>query len=382
VPLDRLTSVLVKPAGPDCNMSCEYCFYLEKAAQFEGAGHRMTEEVQRAMIREAMRAADEQVIFVWQGGEPTLMGPGFFERAVELQMKFGRGKTVGNALQTNGLLLDDRWVRLFSRYQFLIGISIDGPNRVHDHYRRRLGGQPSHARAAAATRRLLGEGVAVNALSVVNDHSVKYPREIYSHLRGLGLAHLQFIPCVEPAAFRPSPEAYGDFLCQLFDVWTRDFRGGVPAATVRNFESLLHLYAGLPAPECTLMESCGVYLVVEHDGGVYPCDFYVEPEWRLGDVRKDSLLELLNGERQREFGALKARLHPLCEECSYLGRCLGGCTRHRPAPEGLNLYCESFKALFQHAGERMERMVAHMREDPVEQKPAPKRGKRKRRRKK
>ena len=228
MPLDRLTSVLVKPAGPDCNMSCEYCFYLEKAAQFEGAGHRMTEEVQRAMIREAMRAADEQVIFVWQGGEPTLMGPGFFERAVELQMKFGRGKTVGNALQTNGLLLDDRWVRLFSRYQFLIGISIDGPNRVHDHYRRRLGGQPSHARAAAATRRLLGEGVAVNALSVVNDHSVKYPREIYSHLRGLGLAHLQFIPCVEPAAFRPSPEAYGDFLCQLFDVWTRDFRGGRP----------------------------------------------------------------------------------------------------------------------------------------------------------
>ena len=379
MPRDRLTSVLVKPAGPDCNMACEYCFYLGKGELFEGARHRMTDEVQRALIRETMRAGGEQVIFVWQGGEPTLMGPGFYERAVELQMKFGRGKTVGNALQTNGLLLDERWVRLFSRYQFLIGISLDGPAQVHDHYRRRLGGQPSHARAAAATRRLLGEGVAVNSLSVVTDHSVKYPREIYSHLRGLGLAHLQFIPCVEPAAFRPSPEAYGDFLCELFDIWTRDFKQGFPAATVRNFESLLHLYAGLPAPECTFMESCGVYLVVEHDGGVYPCDFFVEPEWRLGEVTRDSLLELLNGERQRAFGELKTRLHPECVACPWLERCRGGCTRHRPEPEELNLFCRSFQALFRHAGERMEQMVAHMQGGGREE-AAPRRRKRKRRR--
>ena len=359
-PLEPLTSVLVKPAGPDCNMACDYCFYLNKAELFHGQRHRMTAEVQRAMIRETMRAAGKQVVFVWQGGEPTLMGHRFFERAVELQMKFGRDQTVGNALQTNGLLLDERWIRLFRRYRFLIGVSIDGPEEVHDHHRRRLGGQGSHARAVAASRRLLEAGVSTNALSVVTDHSVKYPRQVFAHLRQLGLTHLQFIPCVEPANRRPDPEAYGAFLCQVFDLWCKDFRQGLPRATVRNFESLLHLYAGYPSPECTLMEACGVYLVVEHDGSVYPCDFYVEPQWRLGDVTQDSLQALLNSQRQKAFGQLKAQLCQSCQVCPWVSYCRGGCTRHRPDPGELNLFCDAFQALFRHAEPRMERMVAQL----------------------
>ena len=360
MPPDLLTSVLVKPDGPDCNMACDYCFYLDKAELFQGASHRMSDDVQRALVRETMRAAGKQVIFVWQGGEPTLMGHRFFERAVELQMKFGRGQTVGNALQTNGLLLDDRWLQLFRRYRFLIGISLDGPEQVHDHHRRRLGGQGSHARAVAATRRLLEAGISTNSLSVVTDHSVKFPRQIYSHLRSLGLTHLQFIPCVEPSERRPDPAAYGDFLCQVFDLWCKDFRKGLPTATVRNFESVLHLYAGYPAPECTLMDSCGVYLVVEHDGGVYPCDFYVEPQWRLGDVTRDSLGDLLNSDRQRGFGQLKTQLCRRCQACPWLAYCRGGCTHHRPAPGELNLFCDAFKALFHHASPRMKRMVAQL----------------------
>jgi len=182
---------------------------------------------------------------------------------------------------------------------------------------------------------------------------VERPEAIYRHLREIGLAHLQFIPCAEPEAYRPDPEAYGRFLCAIYDLWRQDFRGGVPQVMVRNFESLLHLYAGLEAPECTLMPSCGVYVVVEHDGGVYACDFYVDDEHRLGDVMSDDLQALLDGQQQHDFGRLKTRLHHACRACPWQRLCQGGCTHHRPSPPGLNWFCESFKALFRHAGKEL-----------------------------
>jgi uncharacterized protein len=203
-----LSSVLIKPAGPDCNMACAYCFYRDKDALFEGAPvHRMSEAVLEETMRQLLGQPIPSISIGWQGGEPTLMGLPFFEKAVQIQARFGRGKTVGNGLQTNGLLLDKAWADFLRRYQFLVGLSLDGPEEVHDRYRRLAGGQPSWRKIVDAARLLLDAGVAVNALTVVNDLTAGRAREIYEFHRELGLVHMQFIPCVEADPERPGRAA-------------------------------------------------------------------------------------------------------------------------------------------------------------------------------
>ncbi len=365
----RLNSVLVKPAGPDCNMACSYCFYLEKSVLFPGIkAHRMSEEILQEMIRQVMGQSRQEVSFGWQGGEPTLMGLPFFERAVEFQEKIGRGHVVGNGLQTNGLLIDKQWAEFLKEYKFLVGLSIDGPEHVHDHYRLMRNGKGSWSRVVDKARLLLDTGVEVNALAVVNDYSVKYPEEIYECLKSIGLNYMQFIPCVETdsrnpdqsAPFSVPPEKYGEFLCTVFDLWLADFADDVPSTSVRFFDSVFFHYVGLPPPECTLLEECGVYVVVEHNGDVYSCDFFVEPEWRLGNVMKDDLRILLNSEKQREFGRLKATLPGECRECQWLRYCRGGCTKdrlHNPDDRTLNHLCSSYKIFLKHADATLKKLA-------------------------
>ncbi len=365
----NLNSVLIKPAGPDCNMSCPYCFYVGKRRMFPEAGvHRMSEEVLEETIRQVLKRGRRSLSFSWQGGEPTLMGLAFFEKAVRLQMEFGRGHEVGNGLQTNGLLIDRRWADFLREFRFLVGLSLDGPQHVHDRYRRLPDGRGSWSLVVDRARLLLDAGVDVNALTVVNDYSVQFPEEIYQFLKVLGLCHMQFIPCVEldpqdanrSARFSVSPLKYGEFLTRLFDMWLADFVGGQPTAPVRYFDSLFYLYAGLAPPECTLLRECGDYLVVEHSGDVYSCDFFVEPAWRLGQVMEDDLEFLLNSRRQREFGRMKAILLPECQECRWLHLCRGGCTkdrRHNPGNSERNYLCPAYKLFFQHADSRLREMA-------------------------
>jgi uncharacterized protein len=286
-----IDSVLIKPAGPDCNMACTYCFYLEKKRLFDKTKiHRMSEDILKETVRQAMTQGGTQVSFAWQGGEPTLMGLPFFKKAVEFQKRFGRAQSVGNGLQTNGILIDRDWADFMKAYNFLVGLSLDGPEHIHNRYRFMKAGGGSWQHVVASAKRMRDADVALNALIVVNDYSVKFPQEIYEFHKDLGLTHMQFIPCVEPdpkdhkkaAPFSVPPEAYGAFLCALFDQWMADFANGVPATSIRYFESLLYGYVGMPAPQCTLLPTCGVYTVVEHNGDVYSCDFFVEPEWRLG----------------------------------------------------------------------------------------------------
>ena len=369
-PRKDLTSVLIKPAGPDCNLACSYCFYREKEALFAGAPvRRMTEAVLEETMRQILAQPVPAVSIGWQGGEPTLMGLPFFEKAVELQARFGRGKSVGNGLQTNGLLLDRDWAAFLRRYNFLVGLSLDGPEELHDHYRRLAGGQPTWKRTVEAARLLLDAGVAVNALTVVNDVTAGHAREIYEFHRALGLVHMQFIPCVETdperpdraAPFAASGEAFGRFLAEVFDLWLGDFRDGGPTTFVRFFDSIFYRYVDREPPECDLADACGTYLVVEHNGDVFACDFFVEPEWRLGNVMEGKLVHMLNSARQRGFGARKAALPAECRGCAWLALCRGGCPKDRlrdPSDAGLNHFCAGFKSFFAHADARMKELAA------------------------
>lgn len=403
-PQKPLTSVLVKPAGPDCNLHCEYCFYLEKAALFpEERIHRMDLGLLEELIRQGMTQSGSQISFGWQGGEPTLMGLDFFKKAVAWQQKYGRGQSVGNGLQTNGILIDDDWCAFLKEYNFLVGLSLDGPELIHDRYRRLRNKKGTWKKVHESAQRMLDAGVSVNALVVLNDHSVRFPEEIYAYHKELDLTFMQFIPVIQGPGDKVSPsglqasssggaesvvpktdvpdigvpeigvqefgitaEQFGAFLCTLFDLWVGDFENGLPTTSVRWFDSVFYSYVDLPPPECTLLEECGTYVVVEHNGDVYACDFYVEPEWRLGNIRDDSLTDLLNSSRQKEFGCMKSSLHASCLECPWLKYCRGGCTRERFMEgdlSGLNHRCEAYKRYFSHAHDRLTSLAEKWKRD-------------------
>jgi uncharacterized protein len=370
---ETLDSILIKPAGPDCNLSCDYCFYLKKADLFpESRVHRMSEDVLEETCRQMMTLASPSLSFGWQGGEPTLMGLDFFERAVEHQKRFGQGKTVSNGLQTNGLLLDEKWARFLRRYRFLVGLSLDGPEHVHDRYRQSRTGKGSWQRTVEKAKLLLDNGVMVNALAVVNDYSARFPEEIYSFLKALGFDYQQLIPCVEPApetgaapaGFSVTPEAYGEFLVRMLDCWTADFKDDEPTTSIRFFDAVLQKYLGDPPADCTLLDTCGVYLVVEHNGDVFPCDFFVTPKRKLGNVLDDSLEELFASKAMRDFAGVKRALPKECRTCPWLDKCAGGCPKDRPVINGQlapSYFCRAYKRFFKHAHPRLQALASRLR---------------------
>ena len=365
----KLDSILIKPAGPDCNMLCTYCFYLEKSSLYPDVkAHRMSEEILEKMVKQVMARGEQQVSFSWQGGEPTLMGLPFFEKAVEFEKRYGRGHSVGNGLQTNGILIDTAWAKFLKKYSFLVGLSLDGPEHVHDHYRFLRNRKGSWSLVVDKAKLLLDSDVEVNVLTVLNDYSVEFPEEIYIFHKSLGLNYMQFIPCVETdpkdltraASFSVPAQEYGEFLCKLFDLWQADFKENTPTTSIRFFDSVFFSYAGFSPPECTLLGECGVYVVVEYNGDVYSCDFFVEPEWRLGNVMENDLFHMLNSQKQKKFGRMKAELPDDCRKCQWLHYCRGGCTKDRirdPQDQGLNHFCQSYKMFFEHADDRLKTMA-------------------------
>jgi len=366
----HLDSILIKPAGPDCNMNCTYCFYLKKSELFPDTKvHRMKEETLEEVTRQFLAQPLRELSFSWQGGEPTLMGLPFFQKAVDLQQKYGHGQIVGNGLQTNGYLINEKWAEFLNTYKFLIGLSLDGPEHVHDKYRFLGNGKGSWSRVVKSAKLLLDAGVAVNAISVVNDYSVRFPQEIYDYFKNLGLEYMQFIPCVEAdpkkssrlASFSVSAQAYGTFLCTLFDLWLADFKDGKPTTSIRFFDSVFYGYVGMPPPECTLLEKCGNYVVVEYNGDVFSCDFFVEESWRLGSVLSGSLIDMLNSKQQNVFGEKKKSLPKECSDCRWLHHCRGGCTKDRirdPQARELSHCCSAYKMFFQHADIHLQKIAS------------------------
>lgn len=389
----RAYHVMAKPIGPICNLDCTYCFYLEKENLFpRGENFRMREEILEAYIRQYIASQHvPEVSFAWQGGEPTLLGVGFFRKVVELQKKYAAGRVIHNALQTNGTLLDDEWGEFLAENRFLVGLSLDGPARLHDAYRLTKRGGGSYEKAVKGLRLLKKHGVEFNTLTVVHAANVRHPLEVYRFLREIGSGFLQFIPLAErlPDAeaqslglslaappgggqagrlpvteWCPSPRDYGEFLCTIFDEWVRRDVGRV---FVQLFDVTLGNWMGMGGGLCVFSETCGTALAIEHDGSVYACDHYVYPRFRLGNILNQSLGDMVNSEFQRGFGeAKKTGLPRYCRECDVRHLCHGECPKHRflrtPDGEpGLNYFCAAYKRFFRHSAPAMKTMAALLR---------------------
>jgi uncharacterized protein len=390
-PAGRPFWVMAKPMGPRCNLDCTYCYYLHKVEFYpDEKRFRMSPDVLETFIRDYIasqsRAGLKDIQFAWQGGEPTLLGLDYFKTIVALQRRYcPPGHTISNALQTNGTLLDDDWARFLHEERFLVGLSLDGPPRLHDHYRRDRRDQPSSSRVLAGWERLVRHGVDTNVLCTVNARNADYPLEVYRYFREMGVEFVQFIPIVERigphgelagppggddddfavAPWSVAPAQYGRFLCAIFDEWVRHDVGRV---FVQLFDLQLGVWAGQPASLCVYAPTCGSGLALEHNGDVYACDHYVYPDYRLGNVTQTPIGALASLPQQRRFGLDKAdRLPAACKTCKWRFACHGGCPKHRflptpqDDPERLNYFCQSNRVFLAHAEPYLATMVSLLR---------------------
>lgn len=378
--------IMAKPHGPICNLDCTYCYYLEKEKLYpqKSRDFRMRDHVLEKYVRQYIETYPGDVVqFAWQGGEPTLLGMAWFERVVELQQKYANGKTIENALQTNGTLLDDHWSEFFARNRFLIGLSIDGPEDLHDAYRVDKGGQPTFARVMRGLGLLKKHGVEFNTLTVVNRLNSYHPLEVYQFLKEIGSKYLQFIPVVEQVASEPDanglvllkpyarqktevsdwsvePLQFGIFLQQVFDSWVVQDVGRI---FVQIFDVALESWYGVPQSLCVFKPECGSALAMEHNGDLYSCDHFVYPENRLGNIMEGSMGALVASPQQARFGRAKAVALPSdCQTCDVRFACNGECPKHRFAQTsageyGLNYLCAGYKHFFRHIDPYMRFMA-------------------------
>jgi uncharacterized protein len=382
--------LMAKPIGARCNLDCAYCFYLEKEKLYtDTANLRMTPAVLETFVRDYISAQPGPTVsFAWQGGEPTLLGLDFFRAAVALQARYAQGRTIENAFQTNGVLLDDEWAEFFVRHRFLVGLSIDGPAHLHDAYRVDKGGNSSFARVMAGLQVLKRHGVEFNTLTTVHRKNSVRPLEVYRFLREVGSGYLQFIPIVERDAGGKDPDLelaappdradvatlegrvkpwsvrpadFGDFLCRIFDEWIKSDVGRV---FIQQFDAALANWSGASAGLCVFSENCGRALAVEHNGDTYSCDHYVYPRYKLGNLMNTALVDLVDSQEQQQFGRAKSLTLPrYCRECPVRFACHGECPKHRflRTPEGqpgLNYLCAGYKRFFTHIDSPMRTMAA------------------------
>lgn len=362
-------NILLKPASGDCNLRCSYCFYHDEmqCRQTESFG-RMSLETLEQIIAKSMEAAEGQCTFGFQGGEPTLAGLQFFERVVELQERYKRlGLRVYNALQTNGTLLNDQWGAFLHQHNFLVGLSLDGDERIHNLYRRDGRGNGTFARVEAAADLLRHHQVDFNVLTVVTAQTAKNIRRIYRYFLRKEYLHQQYIPCLDPLEvqrggqrYSLTPELYGRFLSTLFDLWYEDRCSGKPVS-IRYFDNLLLMCQGRLPEACGMLGHCGIQYAVEADGSVYPCDFYMLDSYCLGNFRENTLEEL--DQKRKEIGFLQQSMtiHEACRVCPWRTLCRGGCRRDRVVQEngrlGLNYYCQAYRIFFTNAAPKLLRLA-------------------------
>lgn len=353
--------VMVKPVGSRCNLSCRYCYYLDK-----GSGQVMDEALLEEFTRQYIEAQTvPQVLFTWHGGEPLLKSLSFYQRALELQQKYARGRQIDNCLQTNGTLLNDEWCRFFHDNRFLIGISIDGPQALHDAYRHTRQGGASWHEVMRGIQLLKQHGVEWNAMATVNAVNVEQPQVFYRFFREIGCDFLQFTPVVEPdkPACSITADQWGRFLCAVYDEWVRQDVGRV---FVQLFDATLANWCGVMPGVCSMSATCGHAVAMEADGTVYSCDHFVRPEYRLGNIRQQPLVALLYSERQQQFGRSKQTSLPQqCRECRWLFACHGECPKNRLQNDcygnpGLNWLCRGYQQFFAHVAADMDWMKAEL----------------------
>lgn len=379
---------MAKPAGSRCNLACEYCYYLEKSHLYaDRAQQVMSDETLEFFIREYLAAQIQpQVLFTWHGGE-TLMRPvSFYRRAMELQRKYAGGRTIDNCIQTNGTLLTDEWCAFFKENHWLVGVSIDGPQEFHDEFRRNKAGRPSFRQVMRGIGLLNRHGVEWNALAVVNDFNADYPLDFYRFFKEIDCRYIQFTPIVERAEphadgrtlaaadeagsgglldFSVTPEQWGNFLVAIFDEWVRN---DVGRFFVQLFDATLANWVGQSPGICTLAPTCGHAGVVEWNGDVYSCDHFVFPQYRLGNIRENTVTEMMHSSRQLAFGQAKRTALPRqCRECRFLFACNGECPKNRFArtsdgEAGLNYLCRGYRQYFEHVAPYMDWMKKELLE--------------------
>jgi len=359
-------------------LACEYCFYRETTPVLypEQKRHRMTVETMDHVVSDLLSYRFPETVFCWQGGEPTLMGLDFYKATVESQMKHGKsGQSVGNAFQTNGILVNEDWARFFADYKFVVGLSLDGPREVHDRFRRTVGGEGTFDRVMSAAELLRKHDVAFNILCVVNSFNQDRAREVYRFFRAHNFDYIQFIPCLETdpqtgevLPFSATPEGLACFFKEAFDEYKRD---GFPEVSERNFDALLNIHLAGNPNMCTFGKRCGEYLVVEHNGDVYPCDFFVEDRWKLGNVREKKLADFFAHPLMKSFARAKSQRPAECEKCEWLEWCYGGCLKdrlpYRASGTGKTWFCKAYRELFSSTCPDMEKWVKEYREKEAQQ---------------
>ncbi len=361
----RNVNLLIKPASSLCNLRCRYCFYADIADVRDVDSYGiMPIETAATLIDRTFEAVDPNgaVSFMFQGGEPTMAGLAYFEQFVSyVASKRPPNVQVQYAIQTNGMLINDSWAELFLQHNFLVGISVDGYRDLHDFNRLTPAHQGSYTQVTKAVQLLLNKRVEVNLLCVVTGQCARHPQKVYAELKKLKTPYLQFIPCLDPleeergsAPYSLTPEVYGKFLCGLFDEWYRDWEAG-RYTSIRLFNDYVYLAMGLPASSCAASGGCGSYFVVEGDGSIYPCDFYVLDEWRMGNVLEQGLEEMAKGATASRFLQEGAQRPNECARCQWLRLCNGGCRRDwQQTEDGThNYYCTAFQKLFAHAAPRI-----------------------------
>lgn len=362
-------NLLIKPASSLCNMRCRYCFYSDVS------DHRcvpsygmMTLDTLDRIVEKAFAYATGSAGFAFQGGEPTLVGLDFYRTLIRLQKKYNtKGLRVYNSIQTNGLNLDDDWFRFFAEQHFLVGLSMDGTRDVHNTLRPDATGAGTYDAVARTAARLKQFGVDYNILCVVSDPVARHPQKVYHNLKSHGF--LQFIPCLDgldgkPAVYSLTPERYASFLCTTFSLYYQDFMNG-RYVSIRNFDNYIQMLLGRPPENCAMNGCCTCYFVVEGDGSVFPCDFYVLDQWKLGNIHTDSLQAMQGSDLARQFVDQSRPIDPACRACRYYPLCRGGCRREREpfsnGQPGLNRLCESHRIFFDTCIDRMEIMAQQLR---------------------
>ena len=390
-PFAKPLYVMLKPAGAHCNLACKYCYYLEKNKLYPTAQrHLMSDEMLEQFTREYIEAQTmNQVLFTWHGGEPLLRSIDFYRKALSLQQKYAGGRRIDNVIQTNGTLLTDEWCEFFAQNHWLVGISIDGPQPYHDHYRLTAAGKPSWKKVMQGIKLLKKHGVEWNAMAVVNAYNANHPLEFYRFFKENGCQFLQFTPIVERLTRHEdgrtlasladkdeislseasvTPEQWGYFLCAIFDEWVRKDVGKI---FVEIFDCTLANWMGISPGICAYSKECGHAGVMEHNGDVYSCDHFVFPEYKLGNIRDHSLIDMLYGEQQQEFSRLKhSSLPRQCKECDMEFACHGECPKNRFMKDkygdsGLNYLCPGYYHYYQHVAPYMD----YMKQELMAQRP-------------
>ena len=390
-PFAKPLYVMLKPAGAHCNLACKYCYYLEKNKLYPTAQrHLMSDEMLEQFTREYIEAQTmNQVLFTWHGGEPLLRSIDFYRKALSLQQKYAGGRRIDNVIQTNGTLLTDEWCEFFAQNHWLVGISIDGPQPDHDHYRLTAAGKPSWKKVIQGIKLLKKHGVEWNAMAVVNAYNANHPLEFYRFFKENGCQFLQFTPIVERLTRHEdgrtlasladkneiplseasvTPEQWGYFLCAIFDEWVRKDVGKI---FVEIFDCTLANWMGISPGICAYSKECGHAGVMEHNGDVYSCDHFVFPEYKLGNIRDHSLIDMLYGEQQQEFSRLKhSSLPRQCKECDMEFACHGECPKNRFMKDkygdsGLNYLCPGYYHYYQHVAPYMD----YMKQELMAQRP-------------